>query len=82
MSSREAEQQRRQQEAEHQRDQALDDQRVLTFREWCQFNRFSVSTGRRLIRAGQGPIITRISDRKLGVTVANNRRWQQSRERA
>jgi hypothetical protein len=39
-------------------------------------------TGKRLIKAGKGPKITQISDRRIGITVANNRRWQQSRERA
>jgi predicted site-specific integrase-resolvase len=78
MCLREAEQQRRQNERDH----ALDDQRVMTFRQWCQFNAFSAATGRRLIKAGKGPIVTQLSDRRIGVTVGNNRRWQQSRERA
>ena len=78
MTLREAERQRRQQE----RDGAVDDQRVLTIAQWCEVNGFSLDTGRRLIKAGKGPVITHISDRRIGVTVGNNRRWQQSRERA
>jgi predicted site-specific integrase-resolvase len=78
MTLREAERQRRQQE----RDRAVDDQRVLTIAQWCEVNGFSLDTGRRLIKAGKGPVITQISDRRIGVTVGNNRRWQQSRERA
>lgn len=78
MTFREAERQRRQQE----RDRAVDDQRVLTIAQWCEVNGFSLDTGRRLIKAGKGPVITQISDRRIGVTVGNNRRWQQSRERA
>jgi predicted site-specific integrase-resolvase len=77
MNLREAERQRRQQE----RDRAVDDQRVLTIAQWCEVNGFSLDTGRRLIKAGKGPVITQISDRRIGVTVGNNRHWQQSRER-
>ena len=78
MTLREAERQRHQQE----RDRSVDDQRVLTIAQWCEVNGFSLDTGRRLIKAGKGPVITQISDRRIGVTVGNNRRWQQSRERA
>ena len=78
MTLREAERQRRQQE----RDRAVDDQRVLTIAQWCEVNGFSLDTGRRLIKAGKGPVITQISDRRIGVTVGNNRHWQQSRERS
>jgi predicted site-specific integrase-resolvase len=78
MTLREAEQQRRQSE----RDRALDDMRVMTLRQWCEVNGFSWHTGLRLIKAGKGPKITQISDRRIGVTVANNRAWQKSRERA
>jgi predicted site-specific integrase-resolvase len=77
MTLREAEQQRRQSE----RERAFDDQRVMTIPQWCEINGFSWHTGRRLIKAGKGPIITQISDRRIGVTVGNNRAWQKSRER-
>jgi predicted site-specific integrase-resolvase len=78
MTLREAEQQRRQKE----RDRALDDQRVMTIDQWCQLNGFSWWTGQRLIKSGQGPKITQLSPRRIGVTVANNRKWQAARERA
>jgi predicted site-specific integrase-resolvase len=54
----------------------------MTIGQWCEVNGFSIWTGKRLIKAGKGPKITQISDRRIGITVANNRRWQQSRERA
>jgi predicted site-specific integrase-resolvase len=75
---RELEQQRRRDE----RDRALDDQRVMTFGEWCAVNNISYDTGRRLRKAGKGPVFTQTSDRRIGVTVANNRKWQAARERA
>jgi hypothetical protein len=63
------------------RDRALDDMRVLSIAQWCKLNGFSFDTGKRLRKAGKGPVFTQISDRRIGVTVANNRAWQRSRER-
>lgn len=54
----------------------------MTLRQWCEVNGFSWATGLRLIKAGKGPVITQISDRRIGVTVANNGKWQAARERA
>jgi hypothetical protein len=59
----------------------IDDQRVLTFFEWCDLTGISPATGRRIINAGSGPIITQLSPRRIGVTVRNNRVWQESRAR-
>src|SRR5262245_10884701 len=36
---------------------------------------------RRLIQFGKGQKITQISDRRIGITAAHNRKWQASRER-
>jgi hypothetical protein len=77
MLVREAEQRPR-----SERDRALDDQRVMTIPQWCEVNGFSLDTGRRLIKAGKGPVITQVSDRRVGITVGNNRAWQQSRARS
>jgi hypothetical protein len=60
----------------------LHDDQVLTFHEWCRLNRFSERTGRRVLGGSDGPIVTRLSRRRIGVTVRNNRRWQESRARA
>jgi hypothetical protein len=57
----------------------IDDDRMLTFDEWCQLNSFSASTGQRLIASGEGPVFVRLSARRKGVTVGENRRWQQGR---
>jgi hypothetical protein len=78
MTLNEAERRRRQSErvqANH------DDYRVLTFRKWCDLNGFSEATGRRIVNAGEGPIITQLSTRRIGITVGNNRAWQASRAR-
>lgn len=67
------------------RDQALqqeNDHCVLTFRQWCALNGFSEATGRRVVKAGDGPVITELSARRIGVTVGANKTWRKSRERA
>jgi hypothetical protein len=61
---------------------ALDDQRVMTIAQWAQVNGFSIWTGQRLLKAGKGPVVTQISDRRIGITVQNNRRWQESRSKS
>ena len=69
-------------EEQHQssdRDRARDDQRVMTFAEWCDDNSFSESTGRRIRKAGTGPRFIELSDRRIGVTISENRRWQNAR---
>jgi hypothetical protein len=58
-----------------------DDNRVLSFRQWCILNGISTRTGRRILASGNGPTVTQLSDRRIGVTVGNNRRWQEARER-
>jgi hypothetical protein len=60
---------------------ALDDDRVLTLAEWRKLNGLSERTARRILQSGDGPIITQLSPRRLGITVRNNRLWQKSRER-
>jgi hypothetical protein len=65
---------RRQRQSE--RDRALDDDRVMTFSEWCRVNGFSEATGRRLRRAGKAAAFVQLSDRRVGC----NREWQESRK--
>jgi hypothetical protein len=78
MSLREAEQHR----SHTERERALDDQRVMTIKQWAEVNNFSWWTGQRLIKAGQGPKIVQLSPRRIGITVRANREWQRARERA
>jgi len=60
----------------------LNDHQVLTFKQWTALNGISARTSRRILAAPGAPIVTRLSARRFGITVANNRRWQASRERA
>jgi hypothetical protein len=73
------EQERRQRQRAHQR--MPDDDEVLTFAEWCALNKIGKRTGRRILRAPGGPVVTALSARRIGITRGNNRRWQESRAR-
>jgi len=61
---------------------SLADDQVLTFVEWCQLNRISERTGRRILDSPDGPPIVKLSARRFGIRVAANRDWQHARERA
>jgi hypothetical protein len=61
------------------RNAAPEDDQILSFPAWCRANNFSQMTGHRLRKSGKGPTFIRISDRRLGVTVGENRRWREAR---
>jgi hypothetical protein len=54
---------------------------ILTFHEWCRLNRISLRTGRRIITSGDGPVVTQLSPKRIGISIANNAAWQLSKER-
>jgi hypothetical protein len=68
---------------ERRRQQTLleDPDEVLTFKHWCCINKISERSGRRILDAPDGPVVTQMSARRIGITRRNNRAWQQSRER-
>ena len=55
-----------------------DDNRVMTFAQWCELNGFSPATGRRILNSGKGPRVLRLSDRRIGIRYGDNRIWQDS----
>jgi hypothetical protein len=63
--------------------QYLNPNMVLTFYQWCVLNNFSEMTGRRILAGERGPppVVTQLSSRRVGITNANNARWQESRAR-
>jgi len=65
----------------HERETTLNQHRVLSFLDWCWLNGISPATGRRILKSGQGPAITRLSPRRIGITLANNTAWQAARSR-
>ena len=70
------------QETERRRIQRLhanDDNLVYTFREWCAINKISPRTGARILAGPNGPVVTRLSARRIGITRKNNAAWQAAR---
>ena len=59
----------------------LNDDRILSFRQWCELNGISEKTGRRLLARGAGPQVTKLTDKKIGIAVRHNRSWQEARAR-
>ncbi len=57
------------------------DDEVLTFREWRDLNKLSERNARRIITGPDGPVVTQLSLRRIGVTRGNNRAWQAARAR-
>jgi hypothetical protein len=55
---------------------AEDDDAVLTFREWCALNGFSERQGHRILSEPGGPTVTKLSDKRIGISRRNNRAWQ------
>jgi hypothetical protein len=49
--------------------------RVFSFAKFCELGGFSPRTGRRLIESGDGPQITRLSDRRIGVREDHYSEW-------
>lgn len=60
---------------------AADDQ-VMPLRQFAALAGISIATLRRRIAAGDGPIITRLSQRRLGVRLRHGRQWLDARSSA
>jgi hypothetical protein len=58
-----------------------EDLRVIPWRVWCRDKGISVDTGRRLRESGKAPRVIQISERRIGVTVADDREWTLERVR-
>jgi predicted DNA-binding transcriptional regulator AlpA len=72
----------RQQRKQDRSDQySAEDLRVLSLKEFAAMMGLSLITVRRLIDAGEGPPLIRLSKRRVGVRLGDARRWQESRMR-
>jgi len=58
---------------------SADDLQIILFRQWCEEKGISYPTGRRLLAAGQGPKITKLSTRLFGVQRRHDREWCDAR---
>jgi hypothetical protein len=59
----------------------VDDQRVLTRKEWAKLNSLSFETAKRILMRGDGPPVVQLSARRIGIRMIDNRRWQEARLR-
>ena len=55
---------------------------ILNFKRWCQVNDVSPRTGFRILASDDGPTVTQLAARRIGITIAANAAWQASRARA
>jgi predicted DNA-binding transcriptional regulator AlpA len=53
--------------------------RVFSFNQFCELSGFSPRTGRRIIDSGDGPKITKLSDRRIGIREDHYREWLDAR---
>jgi hypothetical protein len=58
---------------------AESDDQVLTIRQWAALAGFSVRTARRELAGKDGPKVTRLSARRIGISRGNHRLWLASR---
>jgi hypothetical protein len=80
MTQQEAERRRRQRaqsDPARDREIALNQHRILSFLDWCWLN--NISPARRILKSGGGPAITRLSTRRIGISIAANAAWQAAR---
>jgi predicted DNA-binding transcriptional regulator AlpA len=54
--------------------------RVMTFREWCERSGFSAVTGWRIMKSGDGPKVTQLSARRIGIREDHHAVWLNSRK--
>ena len=57
----------------------LADDRVLSLSEFAEIAGISLVTLRRMIAARNGPIVTKLSERRLGIRVRHARQWLDAR---
>jgi hypothetical protein len=63
------------------REIGLNQHQIIKFVDWCRLNEISVATGRRILKSGKGPVVTQLSDRRIGISVRANAEWQAARAR-
>jgi predicted DNA-binding transcriptional regulator AlpA len=54
--------------------------RVMTFRQWCERCGFSTVTGWRIMKSGDGPKVTMMSPRRIGIREDHYVEWLDTRK--
>jgi predicted DNA-binding transcriptional regulator AlpA len=52
---------------------------VLTLPQWAEAIGIGYSSAKELMKKGQGPVVTRLSTRRVGVRVSDHHRWLDAR---
>jgi hypothetical protein len=55
--------------------------RMYTVPEWAELNSLGVRTAKRILASGNGPKITQLSERRVGIREDHNAEWQAARVR-
>ena len=58
------------------------DDQILTIDQWALLNGISRDTAMRIIKRGNGPVVTQLSTRRIGVSGEADRAWKRSRARS
>jgi hypothetical protein len=53
--------------------------RVNSFADWCERCGFSEATGRRILASGDGPTVTWLSTRRMGIRERHHLEWLDAR---
>jgi predicted DNA-binding transcriptional regulator AlpA len=53
--------------------------RILTLQQWAASTSLGYNTARRLIASGQGPKITQLTERRIGIREDHAREWLDAR---
>lgn len=56
-----------------------DGDRIISVKQWCAAAGFSYSTGKTLLKRDQGPTITRLSPRRIGIRIRDYQAWADAR---
>ena len=52
-----------------------DDHHVMNFSTWCKVSAIAPRTGRRISKSGDGPTVTKMTSKMIGVTLGAHRAW-------
>jgi hypothetical protein len=64
-----------------QRPLASEPRRILTLREWAELNSLGLTNAKQIIASGNGPKITQLSARRIGIREDHAAEWQAARVR-
>lgn len=56
-----------------------DGDRIISVKQWCEAAGFCLSTGKSILQRKQGPTLTRISERRVGIRVRDYQAWADAR---